>query len=62
MPTEDKPNTEALKHKKEWLIDAKKGMIYYDVSKDVEAGWWHKIKTRAEHKDLDQHLSWSMWP
>jgi hypothetical protein len=37
-------------------------MIYYDVSKDVEAGWWHKIKTRAEHKDLDQHLSWSMWP
>ena len=62
MPSEDKPNTETLKQEKEWLIDAEKGLIYYDVSKDVEAGWWHKIKTRPEHEDPNQHLSWSMWP
>ena len=62
MPTEDKPNTETLKQEKEWLIDAEKGLIYFDVSKDTEAGWWHKIKTKAEPDHLDQHLSWSMWP
>ena len=43
MPSEDKHNTETLKQEKEWLIDAKKGLIYYDVSKDVEAGWWKRL-------------------
>ena len=39
--------TESLKQEKEWLIDAEKGLIYYDCSKDTEAGWWHKIKTKV---------------
>jgi len=43
MPTEEKPNTETLKHKKEWLVDAKKGLIYYDVSNDVNDGWWKRL-------------------
>ena len=43
MPSEDKPNTETLKHKKEWLIDAKKGLVYYDVSNDVQDGWWKRL-------------------
>ena len=42
--------TESLKQEKEWLIDAKKGLIYYDCSKDVEAGWWHKINTRTDEQ------------
>ena len=55
MPTEEKPNTETLKHKKEWLIDAKKGLVYYDVSNDVQDGWWKKLnatyfKTKKDKK------------
>ena len=46
MESKDTP-TETLKQEKEWLIDAEKGLIYYDCSNDVEAGWWHKIKTKV---------------
>jgi len=46
MESKDTP-TETLKQEKEWLIDAEKGLIYFDVSKDTEAGWWHKIKTKV---------------
>ena len=49
MPTEPTPQ-KTLKQEKMWLIDSKKGVIYYDVAKDVEAGWWHKIKTCTDEQ------------
>lgn len=45
MASKDTP-TETLKQEKEWLIDAEKGLIYYDCSNDVNDGWWLKIKTK----------------
>jgi len=43
MPSEDKPNTETLKQEKEWLIDAKKGLVYYNVKNYVTDGWWKRL-------------------
>ena len=51
MPSKD-TNTETLKQKKLWLIDEKKGEIYYDVTDDVNHGWWHRIPHRVD-KDHD---------
>jgi len=42
MPTKPTPQ-KTLKQEKLWLIDAKQGEVTYDVSNDVNAGWWHKI-------------------
>ena len=50
MPTEDKPNTETLKNKKEWYIDQDGKTVYYDVAKDTESGWWLRLNTKNEHK------------
>lgn len=36
-------NTTNSKQKKLWLIDKKKGEIIYDVTDDVNQGWWHKL-------------------
>ena len=42
MPTKPTPQ-KTLKQEKLWLLDAKRGEITYDVTNDVNDGWWHKI-------------------
>ena len=42
MPTKPTPQ-KTLKQEKLWLIDEKKGEVYYDVTDDVNHGWWHRI-------------------
>jgi hypothetical protein len=42
MPIKPTPQ-KTLKQEKSWLIDEKKGEITYDVSNDVNDGWWERI-------------------
>ena len=42
MPSKNTP-TDALKQEKLWLIDAKQGEVTYDVSNDVNDGWWERL-------------------
>ena len=42
MPSNNTPK-KTLKQEKLWLIDAEKGEITYDVSNDVNDGWWNRI-------------------
>ena len=51
MPSNN-TSTESLKQEKLWLIDAKKGEIKYDVTDDVNHGWWHRIPHGVD-KDHD---------
>lgn len=51
MPTKPTPQ-KTLKQEKLWLIDEKKGEVYYDVTDDVNHGWWHKIPHGVD-KDHD---------
>ena len=47
MPSNNTPK-KTLKQEKLWLIDEKRGEIYYDVTDDVNHGWWHKIPHGVE--------------
>jgi len=49
MPSNNTP-TESLKQEKSWYIDQDGKTVYYDVAKDVKAGWWHKINTRTDEQ------------
>ena len=53
MPSKD-TNTETLKREKLWLIDEKKGEVYYDVTDDVNHGWWHKIPHGVDQLPIDE--------
>ena len=52
MPPKPTPQ-KTLKQEKLWLIDAKKGLIYYDVTNDVQDGWWHKIPHGVDRNQSD---------
>jgi hypothetical protein len=45
MPTKPTPQ-KTLKQEKYWYIDRDGKTVYYDVAKDVQAGWWLKINTK----------------
>jgi hypothetical protein len=52
MPSNNTP-TKTLKQEKLWLIDAKKGEIKYDVTDDVNHGWWHRIPHGVDRNHSD---------
>ena len=42
MPSNNTPK-KTLKQEKLWLIDEKQGEVTYDVSDDINHGWWERI-------------------
>ena len=54
---DDNTPKKTLKQEKLWLIDEKEGEIKYDVTDDINHGWWEKIPDSKEYGTITQSVN-----